>query len=65
MRVATIRKRWSNLTQELFTDADNFGVEFEPSLTDGRLRQLVLAATLAIDLLHFERKTEKAVFVFD
>lgn len=54
--VATIRKRWSGLLQEAFTDADTFGVEFTPEATDGRLRQLVLAATLAIDLVYFEQR---------
>jgi len=54
--VATIRKRWSNLAQEAFTDADNFSVEFDPALNDGPLRQLILAATIGIDLAFFERK---------
>lgn len=54
--VAMIRKRWSSLTQEAFTDADNFTVEFDPALADGPLRQLILAATIGIDLAFFERK---------
>jgi uncharacterized protein YxjI len=54
--VATIRKRWTNLAQEVFTDADNFSVEFDPALTDGPLRQLILAATIGIDFAFFERK---------
>lgn len=55
--LATVRKRWTNLAQEVFTDADNFTVEFEPSLTDGPLRQLILAATIGIDLVFFERRS--------
>jgi hypothetical protein len=56
MTLATIRKRWSSLAQEVLTDADNFGVEFEPTLADGPLRQLILAATIGIDLVYFERR---------
>jgi hypothetical protein len=52
--VATIRKQWSGFGKELFTDADHFGVEFQPALTDPRLRQMVLAATLMVDLCYFE-----------
>ncbi|PTL78198.1 phospholipid scramblase-related protein [Vitiosangium sp. GDMCC 1.1324] len=55
--VATIRKKWSGLGTEMFSDSDNFGVEFHPSLTDARLRQLVLAATLMVDLCYFEERS--------
>src|SRR5512146_770037 len=54
--VATIHKQWSGFLREGFTDADTFGVEISRSLTDARLRQLILAATLAIDLSYFERQ---------
>ena len=54
--VATIRKQWSGLGTEMFTDSDNFGVEFKPGLTDARLRQMVLAATLMVDLCYFEKR---------
>jgi len=54
--VAIIRKKWSNLAQEMMTDADNYEVELLPALRDGKLRQLVLAAALAIDLLWFENR---------
>jgi uncharacterized protein YxjI len=54
--VATIRKQWSGLGTEVFSNADNFGVEFQPELTDARLRQLVLAATLLVDFSYFERR---------
>ncbi|MBN1209126.1 MAG: scramblase [Myxococcaceae bacterium] len=51
--VGSIRKRWSGLGKEMFTDADNFGVTFE-EVRDGRLRTLVMAATFLIDFVHFE-----------
>src|SRR5512133_1095431 len=54
--LATIRKQWGGIGLEAMTDADNFGVEMKPGLKDPRLRQMVLAATLAIDLAHFENR---------
>jgi hypothetical protein len=52
--VGAIRKRWSGIGKEMFTDADNFGVELSAS-ADPQLRQLILAATFLIDFVHFER----------
>jgi hypothetical protein len=52
--VGAIRKRWRGLGAELFTDADNFGVELS-GIADPRLRALVFAATVLIDIVHFER----------
>jgi len=51
---AVIRKRWSGLLKEAFTDADNFGVEIG-ALDSPRLKALVFAATVLIDVVHFER----------
>lgn len=53
--VGAIRKRWSGLGRELFTDADNFGVELD-GIQDPGLKALAFAATVLIDLVHFERK---------
>ncbi len=54
--VGRIVKRWSGLGKELFTAADNFGVELQPELRGEGLRTLVLAATFLIDFVHFERR---------
>lgn len=51
--VGTIAKKWSGFGKELFTDADNFGVQFN-GLQDPHLRTLVVAATFLIDFVHFE-----------
>jgi uncharacterized protein YxjI len=51
---ALIRKRWSGLLKEAFTDADNFGVDIG-ALDSPRLKALVFAATVLIDVVHFER----------
>jgi uncharacterized protein YxjI len=58
---ARIAKKWSGLGSELFTDRDNFLVEYlERSLTEDE-RALVLAAAIYIDLMYFEAKGEGGV----
>jgi uncharacterized protein YxjI len=49
-----IQKRWGGLAKELFTDADNFRIDLE-GIRDDQLRALVFAATVLIDVVHFER----------
>lgn len=56
VEIATIKKHWGGMAREYFTDADEFGVQLGPQCTDPFLRQLLLAATLAIDLSYFEQK---------
>jgi uncharacterized protein YxjI len=56
--VATIRKQWSGALEEMFTDADNFGVDFQPGPVSAVERRLLLAAALFIDLMFFERKSQ-------
>lgn len=48
-----IRKRWSGLAKEIFTDADNFGVELANLEPD--VKVLAFAATVLVDVVHFER----------
>ncbi len=48
-----IRKRWSGWGKELFTDADSFGVELANLEPD--LKMLAFAATVLVDVVHFER----------
>lgn len=55
--VGAIRKRWSGLLREAFTDADTFGVEFADPALPLALRKLALAATFLIDFVHFEART--------
>jgi uncharacterized protein YxjI len=50
-----VQKRWSGLLKEAFTDADNFGVEIG-ELGDPQLKALAFAATVLIDVVHFERR---------
>jgi len=49
-----IQKRWSGLLKEAFTDADNFGVDLA-GVDDPQYKTLAFAATVLIDVVHFER----------
>jgi uncharacterized protein YxjI len=53
--VGLVQKKWSGLLKEMFTEADNFWVAFE-NVQDPELRALFFAATVLIDIVHFERK---------
>lgn len=48
-----ITKKWSGVLKEGFTDADHFGVAFEPGV-DVNLKALLLGAVFLIDFVHFE-----------
>lgn len=52
--IGQVAKRWSGLGKELFSDADNFGVELG-QIPDPNLKALAFAATVLIDVVHFER----------
>lgn len=54
--VAMIRKKWSGLLQELFTDKDNFRIEFLSRSLTPEDRLLILAGAIFVDLRYFERK---------
>lgn len=48
-----ISKEWGGIERELFTSADMFGMELDPSW-DRPMRGLAFAALFLIDFLHFE-----------
>jgi uncharacterized protein YxjI len=52
--VGAVRKRWSGFGKEMFTDADNFGVDLS-GIHDAKLKLLAFAAVVLIDVVHFER----------
>ncbi len=54
VEIGVVQKKWSGLLTEAFTEADNFWVAFE-AVPDPRLRALLFAATVLIDIVHFER----------
>jgi uncharacterized protein YxjI len=61
VEVAVIRKRWSGWAKQVLTNADDFGIQFLPALTDGPMRQLLLAATLAIDLVAYDNRQRRGL----
>ncbi len=52
--VGLVQKKWSGLAKEMFTEADNFWVEMD-RIPDPKLRAMLFAATVLIDIVHFER----------
>lgn len=53
--IGKVLKQWSGALKELFTDSDNFLVEFSATLSD-RERALILSTAILIDLQYFEGK---------
>jgi len=52
-KIGVISKQWSGLAQEMFTDADNFGVTW-PMAMPPLHKALILAAVFLIDFVYFE-----------
>jgi len=57
-QVGQIRKQWSGIVKELFTDADNFGVTFPLDL-DVKVKATLLGAIFLIDFMFFEKEGNK------
>jgi len=55
-QVACIKKKWSGVGKEMFTDADNFTVAFEDPGPSADERMLILATAMAIDYDFFEKR---------
>jgi uncharacterized protein YxjI len=55
--VGTLQKKWSGLLKELVTDADNFVLDLSDA--PPRVKVLVFAATVLVDVVHFERSTHR------
>lgn len=55
-KVAEVRKKWSGLLAEAFTDKDNFEVEYIDHGMPPSERHLVMVSSVFVDLLYFERK---------
>jgi uncharacterized protein YxjI len=54
--LAFVRKKWTGLFAEGFTDKDTFLVDFVSPRIDEDARRLVVVASLFIDLMYFEKK---------
>jgi len=55
--VGKISKQWSGLGKEIFTDADNFGINFPIDL-DVKVKATLLGATFLIDFMYFEKQDQ-------
>eukprot|EP01133_Synstelium_polycarpum_P008011 gene8011-9411_t len=60
--VGEINKVWSGAVKELFTDADNFYIQFPPDANSSR-KSLLLGALFLVDYLFFEGKDAERSFV--
>ncbi|XP_040090295.1 phospholipid scramblase 2 [Oryx dammah] len=56
--VGKISKHWSGLIKELFTDVDNFGIQFPLDL-DVKMKAVMLGACFLIDFMVFEMTAAK------
>ena len=55
-RIGEVKKRWSGLISETFTDKDNFTIEFADPYMQENEKKLLIAASIFIDLQYFEKK---------
>lgn len=54
--LARVTKKWAGLGKELFTSADNYVLEIDPSVApDSPLRVLIMASVMCIDMVLKER----------
>ena len=51
--IGKITKQWSGLAKEIFTDADNFGIQIPADLSP-KLKAILLGATFLLDFMFFE-----------
>lgn len=54
--IGKITKQWSGFGREMFTDSDNFGVNFPIDL-DVKIKAALLGATFLIDFMYFEKNS--------
>jgi len=58
VQIGEIRKQWTGLVKEAFTDADNFGVTFPLDL-DVKVKATLIGAIFLIDFMFFEKTNNK------
>ncbi|MGI4991822.1 phospholipid scramblase-related protein [Halobacteriovorax sp. GFR7] len=56
--VACVLKKFSGLFSEMFTDRDNFAIDLKSQSLTTEERKIVLATSVFIDLVYFERKAK-------
>ncbi|XP_023287006.1 phospholipid scramblase 3-like [Seriola lalandi dorsalis] len=55
--IGRISKQWSGLLKEVFTDTDNFGIQF-PLDMDVKMKAVLMGACFLIDFMFFEKVGE-------
>jgi uncharacterized protein YxjI len=50
-RIGRVDKKWDGLAKELFTTADKYVVNIEPSVTDENQRIAIASVAAAIDMI--------------
>lgn len=55
--IGRISKQWSGLLKEVFTDTDNFGIQF-PMDMDVKMKAVLMGACFLIDFMFFEKVGE-------
>lgn len=53
-KLGSIQKKWSGALSEIFTDKDNFVVNFDHKDLELSLKAFLLATTLMVDIVYFE-----------
>ncbi|MBP6385178.1 MAG: RNAase [Pseudarcicella sp.] len=54
-KLGLITKKWMGLGKELFTSADNYIINIEPTVaSNDKIRQMILAASITVDMLYHE-----------
>ncbi|MFG1494829.1 phospholipid scramblase-related protein [Halobacteriovorax sp. ZH4_bin.1] len=56
--VACVLKKFSGLFSEMFTDRDNFAIDLKSQSLTTEERKIILATSVFIDLVYFERKAK-------
>ncbi|XP_076828417.1 phospholipid scramblase 1-like isoform X2 [Brachyhypopomus gauderio] len=56
--IGKISKQWSGVGAEMFTDADNFGMQFPVDL-DVKIKAVILGACFLIDFMYFENSPKE------
>ncbi|XP_008846771.1 phospholipid scramblase 1-like [Nannospalax galili] len=61
--IGRISKHWSGFLKEVFTDVDNFGIQFPLDL-DVKIKAVILGACFLIDFMFFESNAIKKTKLF-
>ncbi len=57
VEVGRISKKWSGIVHEMYTDADNFGIQF-PADLDIKMKAVLIGACMLIDFMYFETRPD-------